>query len=137
VSPTDISSTTAHDFGSRLGPLARRVEDLTLILPIIAGPDFRDAAILPVPWADPAAVEVPKLRVAFYRDNGVAETSPETRETVVRCAKFREEAGCQVREDLPKDLIMEMEDIRYRLTNADGWTFVQRMADKWGLVTSS
>ena len=55
----------------------------------------------------------------------------ETRQTVAHCAKFLEEEGCQVREDLPKDLMMEMEDIapsdqRRRLD------FVQRMADKWG-----
>ena len=92
---------------------------------------------MPVPWADPAAVQLSKLRVAFFRDNGVAETTPETRDTVAHCAKLLEEEGCQVREDLPKDLIMEMEDIRHRLTNADGWTFVQRMADKWGTKAMS
>src|SRR5262249_18822559 len=99
-----------YDTWQQAGPLAPRVEALWLIMPIIAGPDFRDAAIAPVPWADPASVPVSKLRIAFYKDNGIAETSAETRETVSRCAKFLEEAGCQVREDLPRDLMMEMED---------------------------
>ncbi len=126
-----------YDSWQQLGPLARRVEDLILILPLISGPDFRDAAIVPVPWADPALVEVGKLRVAFYPDNGVAETSAETKETVRRAAGHLEEAGCRIREDLPKDLMMEMEEVRFRLTRADGWTFVQRVADKWGTKATS
>ncbi len=126
-----------YDSWQQVGPLARRVEDLTLILPIIAGPDFRDAAIAPVPWADPAKVEVSKLRVAFYPDNRVADTSDDTKAVVKRCARFLEEAGCKVQEDLPKDLMMEMEEIRFKLTSADGWTFVRRMADKWGTKAMS
>lgn len=126
-----------YDSWQQLGPLARRVEDLILILPIISGPDFRDAAIVPVPWADPAKVVMSKLRVAFYPDNGVAETSTETKETVRRAARHMEEAGCQVREDLPKSLFMEMEEVRFRLTRADGWTFVKRIAEKWGTRATS
>jgi amidase len=126
-----------YDSWQQLGPLARRVEDLILILPLISGPDFRDAAIVPVPWADPAKVEVSKLRVAFYPENGVAETSTETRETVRRAARHLEEAGCRVREDLPKSLFMEMEEVRSRLTRADGWTFVKRVAEKWGTRATS
>ncbi len=126
-----------YDSWQQLGPLARRVEDLILILPLISGPDFRDAAIVPVPWADPAKVEVSKLRVAFYPDNGVAETSTETKEIVRRAARHLEEAGCRVREDLPKSLMMEMEEVRFRLTRADGWTFVKRIAEKWGTRATS
>jgi len=126
-----------YDSWQQLGPLARRVEDLILILPLISGPDFRDAAIVPVPWADPAQVQVSKLRVAFYPENGVAETSTETKETVRRAARHLEEAGCRVREDLPKSLFMEMEEVRSRLTRADGWTFVKRVAEKWGTRATS
>lgn len=121
-----------YDSWQQIGPLTRRVEDLGLITQIIAGPDFRDAAIVPVPWADPMKVEVPKLRVAFYPWNGVADTTAEIREMVRRCAGYLREAGCPVKEDLPKDLIMELEEVRFRLMSADGWTFVQRLADKWG-----
>ena len=66
------------DSWQELGPMCRRVEDLILTLPIIAGPDFSDCAIAPVPWRDPAAIDISKLRVAFFPTNGVAETTPET-----------------------------------------------------------
>ena len=52
-------------------------------------------------------------------------------------ARYMEVAGSEVHEDLPKDLMMEMEEIRFRLTNADGWTFVRRMAEKWGTKATS
>src|SRR5215813_7308318 len=50
----------------QVGPLARRVEDLKLILPIIAGPDYIDAAIVPMPLGNPDSVNLRGLRVAFY-----------------------------------------------------------------------
>jgi len=120
-----------YDSWQQLGPIARRVEDLVLILPVIAGPDFRDAAIIPVPWKDPAAVVVSKLRVAFYAENGVAETLPETKDTVRRAAKFLSDAGCPVEEDLPKDALMEMEEIRFKLERADAGSYLQRLSAKW------
>jgi len=136
---------TGHivDFGGvfdsfqQVGPLARRVEDLMLVMPLIAGPDFRDAAIVPMPWYDPAKVEVAKLRVAFFPSNGVAETTPETMETVRRAAKFLAEAGCSVEEDFPKSLIMEMEEVRFKLPTADAWSGLRRLLDKWGTKAPS
>ncbi|HET9613773.1 MAG TPA: amidase, partial [Candidatus Limnocylindrales bacterium] len=42
----------------QLGPIARRVDDLALLLPIIAGPDGEDPHIAPAPLLDPADVDV-------------------------------------------------------------------------------
>lgn len=120
------------DSWQQLGPIARRVEDLILIMPLIVGPDFKDAAIVPMPWNDPSKVDVSKLRVAFYPENSVAETTAETKETVRRAAKFLGDAGCPVEEDLPKDILMEMEEVRFKLTSADAWSGLQRLSDKWG-----
>jgi amidase len=124
-----------YDSWQQLGPIARRVEDLAFILPVIAGPDFRDAAIIPMPWKDPSNVQLAKLRVAFYADNGVAETSPETKDTVRRVAAFFSDAGCDVQEDLPKDAMMMMEEIRLKLEGADAGAYLQRLSAKWGTKT--
>ena len=43
---------------TQLGPIARRVEDLELVLPIIAGPDGEDPHVVPAPLGDPATVDV-------------------------------------------------------------------------------
>src|SRR6266567_7812846 len=68
----------AVDALTQLGPMARYVEDLSLILPIIAGVDWRDPAIIPMPLGDPRAVSMTGLRVAMYTDNGTMSPTPET-----------------------------------------------------------
>jgi amidase len=67
---------------TQLGPIARRVEDLELVLPIICGPDGTDPFVYPVPLRDPAAVRVADLRVAMFTDNGVRTPTPETVDAV-------------------------------------------------------
>jgi amidase len=56
---------------TQIGPMARYVEDLALALPIICGPDGRDPAVVPVALGDPGAIDVARLRVAWYADNGI------------------------------------------------------------------
>ncbi len=119
------------DSWQELGPMARRVEDLTLLMPILSGPDFSDAAMAPVPWRDPAAVNIAKLRVAFFPSNQLTETTPETQDTVRAAAKMFAEAGATVTEDCPKDLILELEEIRFKFMAACGWSYLKRLADKW------
>jgi amidase len=130
---------TGHivDFGGifdswqEIGPLARRVEDLNLITSIIAGPDYKDAAMVPMPWNDPASVDVKGLRVAFYAENGVAEITPETVEAVKKSAGYFSEAGCAVKEDQPRDLVFAMDEIRSKLSPVAG-PGLMHLAEKWG-----
>jgi amidase len=61
------------------GPLARRVEDLALLLPIIAGEDGRDPSVVPMPLRDATVVDVPALRVAWHGDNGAGARVEERR----------------------------------------------------------
>jgi amidase len=126
-----------YDSWQQLGPMARRVEDLILIMPLIIGPDYRDAAIVPMPWNDPGNVDVRNLRVAFYTENGLAETTPETREVVRRTATLLSNAGNRVEEDLPTHLVMEMEEVRLKLEGADAGAYLKRLATKWGTKTVS
>ena len=45
-----------------VGPMARYVEDLELAFPIIAGPDYRDPHMVPMPIGDPGDVDLAGLR---------------------------------------------------------------------------
>jgi amidase len=120
------------DLWQQLGPMVRRVEDIALITPIISGPDFKDAACAPVPWADPARVELKKLRLAYFRTNDVAETDDDTRKTVAQAVKWLEGLVASVTEDLPKDILTDLYAARNKLTSGDAWAFYRRLADKWG-----
>src|SRR5579863_810125 len=50
---------------SCIGPMARTVEDLALLYPIIAGPDGRDTEVQPVPIDEVPTLDLKKLRIAF------------------------------------------------------------------------
>jgi len=50
---------------SCIGPMARTVEDLALLYPIIAGPDGRDTEVQPVPVDDVSELALKKVRIAF------------------------------------------------------------------------
>jgi amidase len=125
------------DLWQQLGPLVRRVEDAALITPIIAGPDFQDASCAPVPWADPAAVDLKKLKVAFFTTNGVTETDEDTKSSVSRAVKWLEGSVASIAEDLPKSLLAELNEVRTKLTNGDAWAFYKRLAEKNGTKTFS
>jgi amidase len=78
----------------QIGPLARKVEDLSLILEIISGPDFRDAAIVPMPLGDARKVDLKSLRVAFFTDNGIVSPTPDIDAAVrVAAQKLSGEVG--------------------------------------------
>ncbi len=115
------------------GPMARRVEDLVTLMPILSGPDDLDAAILPMPWAEPAKVDLQKLRVAFYTKLAADATEPtaEMKAVVLACAKFFEDLGCKVTESMPPGAI-EAAELSTRLREADGNAWQKRLVEKYG-----
>ena len=86
------------DSFTQVGPLARRVDDLQLVLEVIAGPDGVDPYIIPMPLRDPSAVTLKGLRVAYFTDNGLATPTPETVATVERAIGALAGAGCRIEE---------------------------------------
>ncbi|MCH8088566.1 MAG: amidase [Chloroflexi bacterium] len=120
-----------QDFRNQVGPLARFVEDLMLVLPIIAGPDSRDPAIVPGPLGDPQSVDLKGLRVSFHTDNGIASPTPETAEAVRRAVQCLADAGAQVEESLPAD-IGQVPEIYGRLRRLSGRSEIKQVLDAIG-----
>jgi amidase len=104
---------------SQAGPMARRVEDLALMLPIICGVDWRDPTVVPMPLNDASAVDLKSLRVAFHTDNGIATPTPETVEIVRTTARALSDAGINVDEARPAG-IEETYELMHSLLGADG-----------------
>jgi len=103
----------------QIGPLARYVEDLALVLSVIAGPDFRDPSVVPAPVRDWRSVDVTRLRVAVHTDNGIVPPTSETVEAVQRAAKALTASGVRVDEARPPG-IEQTYDIFLKLFSADG-----------------
>ena len=121
----------AIDSLTQNGPLARYVEDLKLTLPIIAGVDSWDPAIVPMPLGDPEAVDLKSLRVAVHTNNGIMKPTPETADAVNRAALALEDIGIAVQEDLPEAIVGSAELSNSR-SGADGRAWVRRLLDRAG-----
>ncbi len=93
---------------SQVGPMARYVNDLALVLPILCGPDGVDSNVIPMP----PRRRRPKLRglkVAFYTDDGISTPSKPTVEAVKAAVKALQDAGCRITEERPDGLIQANE----------------------------
>jgi amidase len=79
----------------QIGPMARRVEDLRAMMPILLGPDGRDHTVVPMPYSDPEAVPVDRLRIAWFDDNGIMTPDAETQATVRKAAEALRARQCR------------------------------------------
>ncbi len=79
-----------------IGPIARFVEDLELVLGIIAGPDDGDPHIVPVPLRAAADVELRGLRALVFADTALARATPDVARGVTRAADALAAAGVEI-----------------------------------------
>lgn len=114
------------DFMSHVGPMARRVEDLSLILPIIWGPDGKDTSIAPVPFPNPDRVVLKGLRCAVMINNGMSAPDEETHAALMRTEALLKEAGLDVRHDRLQG-IPELPAVVGGLYRAGGYAFITEM----------
>lgn len=116
---------------TQLGPLARSVDDLSLILELIAGPDWRDASIVAAPLGNLQQVRINELRVAVHTDNGARSPHSDVINVVTKAAKVLDEVGVKISDDRPAALadVLTMDSDLYR---ADGAAALQRLVAQCG-----
>ena len=104
------------------GPLARNVDDLALLLSVIAGPDDRAPTALGDPgsaFASPPEVSLDGLRVALSPDlGGLLEVDPEVRRVVDAVGAALADAGARVD---PREPDLAVADDTFRTLRA--WLF--------------
>ncbi|MDE3230507.1 MAG: amidase, partial [Chloroflexota bacterium] len=103
---------------SQVGPLARTVDDVALALSILNGGSAPEAEP-PMPLGDPASVDLAKLRVAYYTDDGLLPVAQSVRRATVEAAGLLAARGAQVTEWRPPDLA-HVNDIFFGVLSADG-----------------
>jgi len=87
-----------------VGPMARSVADLKMLLDITQGPDDGDAFAAPVSIRWPAADSVRKLRIGYFEDDGRTPVTPETSAAVRSAADGLRAAGFTVEPFRPDGL---------------------------------
>jgi amidase len=90
-----------NDPRTQIGPLARSVEDVALALGVIAGPDWRDPAVAPVPLGGWREVDLAGLRVGSFTEFAGASCTPETAAAVAAAALALADAGAVVDDACP------------------------------------
>jgi len=113
-----------------IGPMARYVEDLALLLPIISGPDWVDPYAIPSPLGNLDEIDLKGLRVGYFFTDGVTDVSPETKEAISKVVAQLREAGVQVSEAVNFPDASEATDIFFSLAGADGG--IRTMQDLMG-----
>ncbi len=111
---------------TQLGPMARRVDDLALVLPVIAGPDGEDPQVAPVAMPDLERRDVRGLRVVAFADNGIRTPTPATASAVEAAVSALAEAGAVVRREVPPGLPAAWQ-VWDAMIRADGWAWLQRL----------
>lgn len=90
---------------AQVGPMARSVRDLVLLLSALPSPAHaaHDPFVPPVPLQDAFAVDVSKLRVGVYEDDGYLGPADSVRRAVREAADALRAAGVEVVEFRPPE----------------------------------
>lgn len=90
---------------AQVGLIARCVADLALALPLICGPDAVDAGVIPMPLAEPGAVCLGELTVAYFLEERSAPVTDATAHAVGATAQALARAGVLMEEAAPPDFV--------------------------------
>lgn len=121
-----------------MGCFARNVEDMDLVMGIMAGQDPKDSTTLPDFWnKDLSEVVVPKKKIGLIRDFMGEGVDPEVRACVENYAKKLEKLGFEV-EDVSMPIlkhalaiyyIVQPAEVASNLSRYDGVRYGQRAGD--------
>jgi len=84
-----------------LGPLARSVEDLSLITKVISGPDDAEWDVPPVPWVEAEEKPLARMRFAWSTNFAGVPVTGDTKQSIEKLAGDLARLGCKVEERNP------------------------------------
>ena len=87
-----------------IGPMARTIDDVSLLFKVLSGQDPVDPVSPPVPYRAASLADVKQWRVGYFEDDGLIPVTPETRQAVQDAVRALQRIGLDVRPFRPKAL---------------------------------
>lgn len=87
-----------------IGPMARTMEDVSVLFEVLSGQDVSDPASPPVGLRGPSLEDLKRLPIGYFEDDGLTPVTPETRQTVQDAVGVLRQQGFDVRPFRPKAL---------------------------------
>lgn len=119
----------AIDALTTVGPMARYIEDLELVYPLIAGPDWKDPAIIPMPIRQPKDVNIRSLKVSYFTNIANLTATDDVVSATKSAVGALRDIGVSVTADMPEAL---GDSQGTSLLFADGGSAIRRLLSKWG-----
>jgi Asp-tRNA(Asn)/Glu-tRNA(Gln) amidotransferase A subunit family amidase len=91
-------------FLGAIGPMARTIDDVTLLFNTLSGQDPVDPVSPPIALRTPSLDEVKRLRIGYFEDDDLTPVTPETRKAVQDAAQALSKQGFDVRPFRPNGL---------------------------------
>jgi amidase len=91
-------------FLGAIGPMARTIDDVTLLFNALSGQDAGDPVSPPITLRTPSLDEIKRLPVGYFEDDGLTPVTPETRKAVQDAAQALRKQGFNVRPFRPNGL---------------------------------
>ena len=91
-------------FLGAIGPMARTIDDVTLLFDALSGQDPVDPSSPPIPLRDPSLDDVKRMPIGYFEDDGLIPVTPETRKAIQDAASALRNAGFDVRPFRPQAL---------------------------------
>jgi Asp-tRNA(Asn)/Glu-tRNA(Gln) amidotransferase A subunit family amidase len=95
-----------------IGPMARTIEDVTLLFCALSGTDAGDPVSPPVALQGVSAEEVKQIPLGWFEDDGITPVTAETRQAVRDAAAALERRGFTIKQLRPGRLFQLLEEAR-------------------------
>ncbi len=87
-----------------IGPMARTIEDVSMLFRILSGQDSGDPVSPPLPLRNPTLDELRRNPIGYFEDDGLTPVTKETRDAVQSAAEALREAGFRIEPFRPQTL---------------------------------
>jgi fatty acid amide hydrolase len=111
----------------QIGPMGRTVADVTMFMRAMDPMRMSaiDPRVAPLPLRDPSTIDVRKLRVGFYADDGIVAPSRAVARAVDRAAAALRDHGCEVVPFTPPRIFEAILDY-FGALSSDGGAILER-----------